>query len=95
MITKGINLKDWKRTPLYRQKIEGLTELESIFCQCPEYEVVRLCNFSRDEKDPDSYSTKILLEMSLMKVCDLTEVEYQQSVLKKRDFSIEDLLVLY
>lgn len=95
MITKGMNLKDWKLTPIYRQKIEGLTEVDSIFYQCPEYEVVRLSNFSRNESDPDCYSTKILLEMSLMKVCDLTEVEYQLSVLKKRDFSIDDLLILY
>lgn len=95
MVVKSMNLKDWKNTPLYMHWIEGETELEAILQCCPEFEIIRLANFSRDDDAPFNYGNRVLLDLTLKRQCDLTEIEYELSVLKKRDFTIESLLVLY
>lgn len=67
MVIRSLNLKDWKNTPLYLQSIEGETEAESILQSLPEFEVVRLANFSRDEDDPYAYGQRVLLDLTLGK----------------------------
>lgn len=61
----------------------------------PEFEIIRLANFSRDPNDPFSFGNKVLLDMTLKKQADLTEVEYWLTVLRKREFPIEDLVNLH
>lgn len=54
--------------------MEGHPELDAIAMQCPEYEITRLANLSRDPKDPFSFGNKVLLDMTLKKSADITEV---------------------
>jgi hypothetical protein len=56
---------DWKNTPIYRYEVEGETELESICKSVPEFEIIRLANFSRNENNPFNFSNKVLLDMTL------------------------------
>lgn len=98
MLTQAIkagHLKDWKNTPIHKNEMEGASELDAIVNSVPEFEIIRLANFSRDPADPFSFGNKVLLDMTLKKQADLTEVQYWLGVLRKRDFPNEDLLNLH
>ena len=88
-------ITDLKHSPLYKNEIEGQPELEAIVSQCPESEIIRLANLSRDPKDPFSFGNKVLLDMTIKKSADLTEIQYWLSVLRKRDFPRDELLNLH
>lgn len=47
--------------------MEGETELEAICLCIPEFEIIKLANFSRDPTDPFSFGNKVLLDMTLKK----------------------------
>ena len=66
-----------------------------MMAQCPDYELVRLGNQSRNANYPAAYTTKVLVELSLKACCNQTEVAYQESVLSKRDFTVDELLEFY
>lgn len=71
---------------MYKQEIEGFSELNSIINTCPEPMILELANLVRDPSDPYSFTNKVLLDMALKKAADLTEVEYWLEVLRKREF---------
>lgn len=56
---------------------------------------MKLANFSRDQTDPFSFGNKVLLDMTLKKQADATETRYWCSVLRKRDFPVEELQELH
>jgi hypothetical protein len=58
----------------------------------PEYEIVKLANLSRDPKDPFSFGNKVLLDITIKKCAEFTEIKYWIGVLKKRDFPYEELI---
>ena len=82
---KEINLRDWANTPLYKETIEGETELKSIINQVPDDQILKLANLSRDPLDPLCFTNEILVGMTLRKVIELTELEYTLGILRKRD----------
>ena len=43
--------------------------LEAMMAQCPDYELVRLGNQSRNANYPAAYTTKVLVELSLKACC--------------------------
>ena len=88
-------VKDLKHSPLYKIEIEGQPELEAIVSQCPESEIIRLANISRDPNDPFSFGNKVLLDMTIKKTADLTEIQYWLGILRKREFPREELLKLH
>jgi hypothetical protein len=75
--------------------MEGESELEAIVACVPEFEIIRLANFSRDSRDPYSFGNKVLLDMTIKKQADPTETRYWLGVLRKRDFPIDELLDLH
>jgi hypothetical protein len=75
--------------------MENQSELEAICLCIPEFEIMRLANFSRDQTDPFSFGNKVLLDMTLKKQADPTETRYWCSVLRKRDFPVEELQELH
>jgi hypothetical protein len=87
-----MKIKDWKFTPLYLHLIEGESELESYVKSLPESELVRIANISRDPTDPFSFNNKVLIDVTLKKTAELTEVEYWLNLMSKRDFSVADLV---
>jgi len=66
-----------------------------MMAQCPDYELVRIGNQSRNVNYPTAYTTKVLVEISLKACCNQTEATYQESVLSKRDFTVDELLEFY
>jgi len=62
---KAENLKDLRNTPIYKQEIEGFSELQSIIRTCPEPMILELANLVRDPADPYSFTNKVLLDMAL------------------------------
>ena len=77
-------------------KIEGLSQLDAMLKALPDFEVIRLVNLSRDPgQQMREYGNKLLLDSTLKATCDLTEIEYQIAVLKKRDFKLDELVEVY
>lgn len=70
-------LKDWFYTPLYRTEINGVPLVDAIVDCAPENQILDLAQVSRDSQDPLAFNSKILLEITLKRSMDITELEYQ------------------
>lgn len=80
---------------MYKETIEGETELKSIINQVPDDQILKLANLSRDPLDPLCFTNEILVGMTLRKVLELTELEYTLGILRKRDLPSAELTNLF
>jgi len=60
-----------------------------------EQDIVRLADFSRDPKDPGCFPDKILVDMTIKKQANSSEIEYFLFLSKYADFSNEQLQALF
>ena len=80
---------------MYKETIEGETELKSIINQVPDDQILQLANLSRDPLDTLCFTNEILVGMTLRKVIELTELEYTLGILRKRDLPSAELINLF
>ena len=67
---------DQKKIPLFLIEMEGQSSLQATLSCLSEKDIVRLADFSRDPKDPNCFPDRILVDMTIKKQAQSSEIEY-------------------
>jgi translation initiation factor 2 beta subunit (eIF-2beta)/eIF-5 len=90
-----LGLADLANSPLYHTRFEGKTPLQAFQNHLPESFLRQVANLMRSSEEPHRFALKVLLDLFLKETMTQTELEYQQSLLLKRDLIRKDLLKLF